>query len=290
MYKLYMEFENPTAAFTGKRESVQGFTVAGNYAVVLFHTGVCALYDLYTLQSAPVAVCRLGSYNNGTPDNRYTNHANDAVCGETLPGEQLPLIYVTAGNSGEEDGNGYISYCAVEQLRLENGTLTAETVQRIYYKHDDTTHWQTPGWGWPASLPDAENGWFYLLSARYRTRRDMARPDNAYIITKFRLPSPAAGNVTLTPANIVEQFELPFNVFFTQGGTVKDGNIWYTFGCGNKAHPNALRGIDPEKKEFFLGEDLSSTPFGDDEVECCAFWGERMLLNTQSGKLYERTE
>ena len=285
-----MEVDNPTAGLVGSRQSVQGFTVAGDYAVVLYHTGICALYDLCTRQSDPAAVGYLGSYNTGTPDSRYTNHANDVVCGETLPGETFPLMYVTAGNSGEEDRNGFIAYCAVEQLRLESGTLSAKTVQRIYYKHNDTTTWMAPGWGWPAFLPDAENGWLYLLSARYRTRRNAARPDNVYIVTKFRLPAPTAGNVTLTPADIEDQFELPFNVFFTQGGTVKNGRIWYTFGCGNEDHPNALRGIDPEKKEFFTQEDLSATPFGDDEVECCAFWGERMLLNTQSGKLYERME
>lgn len=288
MYKLYMEFENPTLALTGKKESVQGFTVCGDTAVVLYHTGVCALYNLRTRSPQPVAVCRLGSYNNGDPDNRYTNHANDVVCGTVLPGETLPLLYVTAGNSGECDEKGYISYCAVEQLHQNGDSLTAETLQKIYYRHEENSDFAAPGWGWPAALPDAENGWYYLLSARYRTRRDIARPDNAYIVTKFRLPDPTAGDVTLTPKDIVEQFTLPFHIFFTQGGTVKDGTIWYTFGCGNEAHPNALCAIDPVKKEYLLEEDLSATPFGNDEVECCAFWGSRLLLNTQSGKIYEK--
>ena len=292
MYKLFMEFENPTEAFTGKRETVQGFAVHGDIGFVLFHTGVCAAYDLISRDPKPLGVFKLGSYNFGDPDKRYTNHANDAMFGITLAGEKFPLLYVTAGNSGESDEKGYIGYCAVEQIRQENGVFTSRTLQRIYYKNDgiEKTPYQVPGWGWPASLVDVKGGWYYMLSARYRTKKSLARPDNAYIITKFSLPSPGDGDVTLYPKDIVEQYELPFRVFFAQGGTVKDGKLWYMFGCGKEEHPNAIQTVDLQKKEWILQEDLSKTPFGNDEVECCAFWGERLLINTQSGKLYERIE
>lgn len=49
MYKLFMEFENPTKEFFGKQQSVQGFAVHGNIGFVLFHTGICAAYDLILL-------------------------------------------------------------------------------------------------------------------------------------------------------------------------------------------------------------------------------------------------
>jgi len=289
MYKLFMEFDNPTEAFTGKRQSVQGFAVHGDYGIVLYHTGVCAMYDLRTRARVPISVCRLGSFNDGVPDNRYTNHANDAMFGRAR-GESFPLLYVTAGNSGEADEKGYIAYCAVEQLRLEGGKLSAETVQRIYYRDDgiENTKYQSPGWGWPASLVDEENGLYYMFSARFRTKRDLYRPDNAYIVTAFPLPEPSAGDVTLSPQDICDQFELPFNVFFTQGGTVHGGKIWYMFGCGKEAHPNALRVVDLKQRAFVHCEDLTPTEFGHNEVECCAFYGERLLINTQNGKIYEK--
>lgn len=290
MYKLFMDFENPTEEFIGKRQAVQGFAIYEGTGFVLYHTGVCAAYNLDTKESKPMGVFKLGSYNDGYPDKRYANHANDAMFGDMIEGEDFPLMYVTAGNSGESDEKGYIGYCAVEQVRLKSGAYTSETVQKIYYKNDgiENTTYQTPGWGWPASLVDTKGRWYYMLSARYRTRRDSAITDNVYIITKFRLPDPKSGDVTLYPRDIVDQYELPFNVFFTQGGTIYDNKIYYTYGCGTEAHPNELRVIDLEKKEYILCEDLTDTPFGDDEVECCGFYNGRLLLNTQNAKLYER--
>lgn len=290
MYQLFMSFENPTEAFSGKKQTVQGFAVYGDEGFILYHTGVCAVYDLRARDSAPRAVFRLGSYNEGTPDNRYTNHANDAMFGAVRAGEQYPLLYVTAGNSGDCDEKGYIAYCAVEQIRQREGVFTSETVQRIYYRDDgaEQTSFCSPGWGWPASLVDVEGGWYYMLSARYRTKRSLYRPDNAYIVTKFRLPAPDVPEIFLTPADIVDQFALPFEAFFTQGGTVRDGKIYYMFGCGNEDHPNRMNVIDLAKKDYALCEDLSGESFHAEEVECCAFYGDRLLINAQGGHIYER--
>ena len=292
MYKLFMDFENPTEEYAGVKRAVQGFAIHKGTGFVLYHTGICAAYNLDTKESKPMGVFKLGSYNDGEEDKRYANHANDAMFGGMVDGEDFPLMYVTAGNSGESDEKGYIGYCAVEQIRLKDGVYSSEEVQKIYYKNDgiENTPFQAPGWGWPASLVDVEGGWYYMLSARYRTRFDMARDDNVYIITKFKLPDPKSGDVTLYPKDIADQFELPFNVFFTQGGTIYDNKIYYTYGCGKEVHPNALRVIDLGKKEYVLCEDLTDTPFGQNEVECCAFYNGRMLINTQACQLYEKTE
>lgn len=282
MYKLFMEFENPT------KESVQGFAVHGDIGFVLYHTGVCAAYDLAKKNPKPLGVFKLGSYNEGSPDNRYTNHANSAMFGPILPGEKYPLLYVSAGNSGEIDEKGYIAYCAVEQIRKTGGVFSSQTVQRIYYKNDGIaeTPFETPAWGWPFSLVDVEHGWYYLFSARYRTRKEYSKADNAYIVTKFALPSPDSGDMTLYPRDIKEQFLLPFNVFATQGGTLFEDKIWYMFGFGTEAYPNALRVIDLQHKKYQRCEDLSNTPFRDQEVECCAFYDGKLLINTQDNKIY----
>jgi hypothetical protein len=290
MYKLFMEFENPTPQFVGERRSIQGFAIHGDTAFVLFHTGVCAAYDLVSRDSSPLGVFKLGSYNDGDPDKRYINHANDAMFGPTVEGEEFPLLYVTAGNSGESDERGYIGYCAVEQIRRTENGFCAQTVSRIYYKNDgiECTPYQAPGWGWPASLVDVEGGYYYMLSAKYRTKKEFYREDQVYIVTKFALPDPQAGDVTLYPRDIIDQFELPFDIFITQGGTLKDGKIWYLFGFGREEYPDALRVIDLERKSYYLSEDLSTSPFGDVEVECCAFYKDKLLINTQDGKIYER--
>ena len=283
-----MEFDNPTEEYLVQKTSVQGFAVHEKLGFVLFHKGICAIYDLKTKNRKPLGVFKLGSFNDGVPDARYTNHANDAMFGAIIEGEDYPLLYVTAGNSGESDEKGYISYCAVEQIRYENGSFSAQTVQRIYYKNDgiEKTQYQTPGWGWPASLVEVKNGWYYMFSARYRTKKEFYRSDNVYIVTKFRLPNPKNGDVTLYPLDIVEQFELPFNVFITQGGTIYDEKIWYTFGFGKEEYPNALRVIDLKTHKYVMLEDLSKEPFYDDEIECCAFFENQLLINTHGGKIY----
>lgn len=123
-----------------------------------------------------------------------------------------------------------------------------------------------------------------MLSTRYRAIKEFSKPDNVLIITKFCLPDVNVEHVTLYPTDIVDQFELPLNILFTQGGTVRDGKIWYMFGKGNKECPNGLRVIDLQNRNIELCEDLSNTPFADEEVECCAFFGEKLLINTQGGK------
>ena len=290
MYELFMKIDNPTEELVGQRRSVQGFAIHGETGFVLFHTGICAAYDLATRDSKPMGVFKLGSYNEGDPDKRYVNHANDAMFGNTLEGEEFPLLYVTAGNSGESDERGFIGYCAVEQIRQRHGVYSAETVQRIYYKNDgvENTPYQAPGWGWPASLVDVTGGWYYMLSARYRTKKEFYKPDNVYIITKFRLPYPAAGDVTLYPTDIVDQYELPFDVFITQGGTIKNGMLYYMFGFGREEYPDAMRVVDLEKRTWALREDLSTAPFADEEVECCAFYGEDLLINTQKENIFKK--
>ena len=178
-----MRFKNPTKEFLGKHQGVQGFAAYGDVGIVLFHSGVCAAYDLSTRSENPIGVCKLGSYNDGEPDERYANHSNDCMFGAKINGEEFPLLYVTTGNSGECDERGYIAYCAVEQIRRSERGISAETVQKIYYKNDgiENTRYATPAWGWPASLVDVEGGWYYMFSARYRTKKEFSKPDNVYI-------------------------------------------------------------------------------------------------------------
>ena len=183
----------------------------------------------------------------------------------------------------------------VQLQKLNHYTFTDAEWERFFgeniaNKNDgiEETDFHTPGWGWPASLVDVEGGYYYMFSAKYRTKKEFYQPDNVYTVTKFALPDPKAGDVTLTPRDILSQFDLPFDIFITQGGTLKDGRIYYMFGFGTEEYPDAMRVIDLGAEAYLLSEDLSQAPFSDEEVECCAFYRGRLLVNTQAGKLYER--
>lgn len=292
--ELYMEFENPTEAFLGVRRSVQGFSVWEDYAVILYHSGICAVYDLRTRDPKPLDVFKLASYDDGEADKRYANHANDMMFGG-VDANGAPLMYITAGNSGEADEKGWIAYCAVEALditRDEQGKphFSSRLVQKIYYKNESAegTPWQVPGWGWPASLVDVESGRFYLHSARYRTTKDFVHlyNQNHYIVTAFPLPPVGTGyeEVTLTAADIVDQFTYPYDILVTQGGTIRDGKLYYTFGFGKVGTPVGMRVVDLKERRLIARVDFSFTPFGRIEIECVGFYGGRLLINTQSDK------
>lgn len=295
--EMLMEFENPCERFIGKRQSVQGFAIHGELGFVLFHTGICAVYELAARSGQPLGVFKLGSYNPGIPDNRYTNHANDAMFAKEKfsPEDELPLLYVTSGNSGESDGDGYIGRCAVERIVRKNGVFSAETVQTVCFRRDDgelaAAGFEAPGWGWPASLVDSEEKAFYLFSARYRTTKAFIDKyaENAFVITKFKLPEirEPGEKVILTASDIEDQFTAGFDVLFTQGGTIRNRKLLYTFGAGNADYPNALRVFDLDRRTMSDRFDLSDTAFANEEVECCAFLQGELIINTQAGRLYK---
>ena len=289
-----MDFINPTEALTGKRNSVQGFSVYRDYAVILYHSGICAVYDLTTRDPEPLSAFKLASYNAGEEDKRYANHANDMMFGGTDEAGN-PLMYITAGNSGEADDKGWIAYCAVEALDItydEAGKphFGSHLVQKIYYKNEgiENTPFGAPGWGWPASLVDVAGGRFYLHSARYRTTKDFVHlyNDNDYIMTAFPLPKIGAGyeEITLTAADIIDQFEYPFDILITQGGTIHEDKLYYTFGFGKVGTPVGMRIVDLNEKKLLSRVDFSFTPFGKVEIECCAPYQGKMLINTQHDK------
>lgn len=291
--ELYMPFHNPTGRRYGTRRSVQGFAVWGDWAFILYHTGICAVYDLATRDPAPLEVFRLASYNADETDPRFINHANDLVI---VPGaDGKPLMYITCGNSGELDGEGrYIAYCAVEAIDITEVDgkphFATRPVQSIYFKPAgiERSGYQPIGWGWPASLVDLGRGEYVLFSARYRTTKDFVDRynENNYIITRFALPEVKPGNevVILTPADIVGQFTVPFDILITQGGMIAEGKLYYTFGFGRVGAPSALRVYDLATETVAARLDFSFTPFGALEIECCAFYGGKLLINTQSPK------
>lgn len=281
----YMTFEKPDG------KSVQGFAVSGDYGFMLFHTGYCCVYDLLGRTETPIDSFKLGSYAGNEPDKRYANHANQAMFGTKYPDTDspFPYLFVTIGNSGDEDENGYIARCAVERIsvcRGDDGNIhfSSKTVHTISYKNTgiDNTEWLQPGWGWPAFSVDTEGKYLYILSAKQRTRRESCDPrHNYYIITKFSLPdfSEDAGITILTPNDIIDQFTSEFDVFFTQGGMFSNGYLYHTFGCG-ETYSDELRVYDVNNKKCCCKLDLSDSILGKEEIECCSYYRGILLCNT----------
>lgn len=193
-----------------------------------------------------------------------------------------------------------------------NGTV--ETFKQMYkdgrftYIGNDTwsnpENYQKVAWGWPASFVDSDPtektaGKFYLHSARFRTTEKWEGlnkeiygdkdfnyyKDNAYIVTEFDLPALPESEadfgrtVTLYPADITDQFETEFDIYFTQGGTLYQGKIYYPFGNGGKygsTTANAIRIFDLEQEKIVARLDLSADRIGMGAKEpegCCIYKG-----------------
>ena len=199
-------------------------------------------------------------------------------------------------------------------------TLGEDGQKRQIYKDVDgfvnTEGYQKISWGWPAFFVDykpTENssGKFYVHSARYRTTV-AAEPSyrsqfgigpyeesNNYIITAFDLPAlPAelpesseyalAHPVVLTPKQITDQFETPYDIYVTQGGTMYQGRIYYSFGFGGagKDRADAIRVYDVAQRKQIKALDLTTAPFMAHEPEDCCIYQGKLALSLQSKELY----
>ena len=282
--RLYMRYHKPLP-------TAQGMAVYGDEAFILYDTGVCAVYDLITRDPNPKTVFPLKSYNSGKPRREYLNHANQNMFGTIhYKGNPLPLMYVTAGTGIDADEDGYYYRLCVENLvRQEDGFFKAELLQTVTYKpcEGDTA---TIGWGCPSFLVDTEEeGFLYVLSARYRTKRGCTPEGkhNAIIITKFRLPVLEEGPmVRLTAEDILDQFEVETDTPFTQGGQLRRGVLTYTFGCPVAGYENIIMAFDVKEKKCLYQVDNLSDAMNREEIECCDWYRGNLLLNTNNGGIY----
>lgn len=286
--KRYMGFEKIM-------RSAQGMAIWEDRVFILYDMGMCAVYDLKTRSPEPLARFPLGSYNEGIPTKDYKNHANSCMFSRVhLDGNPIPLLYVATGTGTGYDEDGYFYRCAVENiLKNPDGTYRAETVQTISYHPEGTLPEgvEPPCWGCPCFMLDNDTGELYMFSARYRTKAGCVPEEerNAYIITKFPLPDPEKGGlVRLGPGDILDQFVVPSDVLFTQGGCIIDSKLYYTFGYPKGGYSLHLMVFGLKEKRLLA--QMDGLAFGGEEIECCALYQGKLLCNTCDGSIFEMEE
>lgn len=289
--RLYMEYDKILP-------SAQGMAIWEDKAYILYNTGVCAVYDLKTRRSEPLAQFPLGSYNNGIPTKDYLNHANSCMFSDIhYRGNPIPLLYVVIGSGIGEDEDGFYYRCAVENIvrivdKQGKESYTAETIQVISYRsgNEEKYGYERPCWGCPSFLIDCQAESLYIFSARYRTKYGYVPEGkaNTYIISKFHLPKYSDGNkIQLRAENIIDQFSVESDVMFTQGGTIADGKLYYTFGCPCIQYPVVIMVFDLEKRKLYRQVRNLDQAFRNEEIECCDFYDGKFLCNTSAGSLFE---
>lgn len=253
--QLYVEPEKDvecevflTKEFEGNAH--QGMEIHGKYLFALYDGGHVNVFDFTRPERPALAGFELAS-------SRKDNHANCANFGvETKRGASFPLLYVSNGLVG-----GDIEWtCFVESITRRGKRFTSEIAQTITL---DTSGWEKAGYvqiyGAPCWMIDRERQALWIFSARQRTTPKITKHawENQYIATRFRIPKLSEGeSVTLSSNDILDQVLLPFDVGFTQSGTVHDGLIYYCFGTGAKDKPSAIRIYDTDSRTIAARYDL----------------------------------
>lgn len=257
----------------------QGMDICKNKIFVLHHGGSCHVYNLKTK-----AV--LGSFDLGSK--RKGNHCNTGNFGvEKKKGASFPVMYISLGKPGDVDE----FVCTVESFTEKKGKFSSELVQRIKM---DQTGFEAKGlkplWGCPNWMVDKERKHLWAFSAIKRTTVSGTGTDmstNKYLGVKFRLPKLSEGKeITLTADDVLDEAVMDFDVYATQGGTMKNGIIYYAFGFGIKhpESPSQMRIYDTDKRAIIGSYDLTNTV--PEEPEDVAFYKGKIYLNTNSDKIY----
>lgn len=277
MYSSVYMLREPTR----KGFAPQGMTIHDDLLFSVHNQGEVKVYDYITRSEKPLDTFRLESFG-------FDNHANVANFGtETAPGASFPLLYVSVGKPGVD-----IEWtCHVESITRSRDGFSSRLVQRITL---DATSFLDKGyiplWGCPLWLVDRERGYLWVFSAPLRTKASVmgAFENNRYTATQFRLPKLSEGErVTFTADDVISQKSFEFDAYATQGGCMRDGKIYFSFGFGAKhpESPSKVRVYDTDKGELVTRLDFKGVI--DEELEDVAIYNGKMYLNTNSRKIYE---
>lgn len=263
----------PTEITTGW----QGSTVYDGKLFRLAETGDVAIYEMG--HSTPIANFSLGSKADD-------NHANSCSFGaEKYSNDSaFPMLYVTAGSSTDIK-------LVVEDIHEDNGAYTSTKVQEITYdKSSLATAGFIDGWGWPCWVVDAEKGYLYTIGS---IRQSSSTPNpasdntNKMVFNKFKIPDKSIASVTLTAADLLEQWTTPFEPMLTQGACYYNGYIFAVYGLGS-SYQNAICVYDTVQRAHIARLDctLNQDPLYNKEPEDCAVYDNKLIVTTSGNDVY----
>lgn len=260
------------------RTGNQGADIADGILFQAFDGGACYAYDFAA--GNPVSIGNF-TFACASPD----NHFNCVNFGDTVPsGCTYPALYISTGKA-----NSPVDFvCHVEGITRSGDTFSSVLIQTITL---DISGWAAAGympiWGAPHWMVDKERGFLWVFSAKLRTTQQYTGnfKNNRYIATQFKIPA-LSGDVTLTADDILRQVIFDFDTYFTQGGTMKDGKIYYCFGLGQDAvNPANVRVFDTDDGSVCTRFNMRyALPY---EPEDMIVRDNRLMLITNSGVVYE---
>ncbi|MBR3804190.1 MAG: hypothetical protein IKJ14_02440 [Clostridia bacterium] len=256
--------------------------------------GNCSVYDLNDLVD--------GEITNLNPTFTFTldkatiiaPHSN-AVCfgGDFYDkNDYYPLLYTNVYNNYAGSDNKMLGVCLVYRIQKIENQIVTTLVQQIeigftedfeLWKASKDAHGVRP---YGNFLVDAKNQYYHAFVMRDETLGTRH--------FKFKLPLVSDGELdgvlsvkkaTLTPNDIIESFDLPYQ-YFIQGGIIKDGKLYSTEGFTNdKINRPMIRVINLLNKteEKFDIMDMGYA----NEPEFIDFYGNDCLYSDYHGNLFK---
>lgn len=242
--KLYTE------EVIGDRKHCQGATGIGN-VIFQFYDGAPAI-DIYDLSTGKA----LGSV---ALEGKKTYHCNNAVVSSTYyrQGDEFPLIYVSQENKAEH------LILVFRITRDKNGTFAADVVQKIILPAPIEM-----GLYYPNVVMDLDAGELIITGFTWESWNKPTR-GNSLQFVKFKTPSAASSQVTLSTADILDRWTDEF-LLATQGAAIKGGMLYQVYGgpptqficCYNLATKNLVwkydlieSGVPNEPEGLFIIRD-----------------------------------
>ena len=244
MYDLPDRFEH---------RPMQAMAIHKGVLFVCYDRGYCRTYRLRTGEE-------LGSFKMGCFGK--TNHCGNANFGIEYPADnkEHPALYIS-GDLTERA-------CYVQSITRRG----SQTVQTIRFDLN-------PDFSGSQAVIDTTRRRIVYVQRRYK---EIERADNEFIVSEFRLPALAEGDVTFTATDLLDSYVLPAYLPIYQGCCIVNGKLVQTYGYPGKQIGVAL--LDLTTHQWIQQIDLTRTiPF---EPQSIALYNGKAYMNYSQSGLY----
>ncbi len=272
----YGLFGHIASALSSK--ALQSIAVHGNKLIALYNTGYFNVYDLEPFTGSVSKTGQLSALSDSL-------HCNTCSFGQFYNNsDALPLLYVTGGVAGSVAG-----YCVVERFDSTYSTTRIQTISIDYTdfsEYNYVSEFNTPNFY-------VDGGYLWTYSSKYRTNGSEEAHDNEnrFVIHKYSLPSLSNETVVLTAADVLDEFILPYDAFYMQGGTAHSGKMFAMFGhggttMGTKAAENAMLIYNLAGGKQIAKVNMSALQNHAVEIESAAVFGQYLFVLYGDGYLF----
>jgi hypothetical protein len=232
--------------------SKQGLAIYGDKVVRMANVSTSTTHIIYQISSAGV-LTQVATFTAST------GHSNSLQFAPTLEaGQDFPYLYVA----------NLVKKCSVLSI---SSAYEVSIVQTITIGASEVAN--------DCNVQIGDDGYIWAV---YGTSA------NKYRFIKFRRVAVSEGDVTLTDADIVDEWttveSYPYSSYVWQGMKIRNGKIWFVYGQTGSSKKRGIVVYDTVTHAYVTTLDLASI---NQEFEDMDFWRDSVILATYSSPYYQ---